>query len=159
MDIQIKKASKTNKKIIENLLQLYLSDISTYFPMDMDQKTGKYIYDDINKYFDKDNCDSAYIIKYENKISGFMFIDKKDDEYVVQEIFILNEYKRKGIGEEVIKRIFDKNRGNWLIKALPCSLPAEKFWTRVVEKYTNGNYEFERIGRFNRAVYRFNNEK
>ena len=37
-------------EIIERLLQLYLHNISLYFPMDMDQKTGLYMYDGLEDY-------------------------------------------------------------------------------------------------------------
>ena len=108
MNIKLENVSEEDKSIISNLLQLYLSNISLYFPIDMDQKTGLYIYDDIDKYFDKNKNNLALLIKCDNKIAGFAFIDFEDDRNIVQEIFVFNEYKRKGIGSNAVKKIFDK---------------------------------------------------
>lgn len=158
MSLEVIKATNKEKQIIANLLQIYLSDLCIYFRIDMDQSTGLYIYDDISKYFE-DSENKAYLFKYDNELAGFSLIDKVEDHFVVQEIFVLNEFKRKHIGESAINKIFDENRGDWIIKAVPCSKPAEKFWNRVVDKYTNGNFNLEYIGKYNRAVFTFNNSK
>ena len=61
MSLDVIKASKKDKSIISNLLQIYLSDLCRWFRIDMDQDTGLYIYDDISKYFEnKDNPIKKY---------------------------------------------------------------------------------------------------
>ncbi|HOP65778.1 MAG TPA: GNAT family N-acetyltransferase [Bacilli bacterium] len=148
--------SKKDKLILENLLQLYLHDISYYFPIDFDSSSGKYIYDDLEKYFNGSN-NLAYFIKIGNNIGGFILVDKENDSYILQEIFVLNNYKNKGIGGESVNKLFNKNRGKWIIKSLPSSPLAEKFWLKTINNYTNGNYKIEYIGKYNRAVFTFEN--
>jgi predicted acetyltransferase len=151
---------RTNdSKLISNLLQIYLSDVCNYFQMDMDQETGLYLYDDTSKYFENNNTDFAYIIKCDEKLAGFSLIDFVEDSFVVQEMFVLNEYKGKGIGENAITKIFDMHKGNWIIKSLPGSPKAESFWNKTVSKYTNNKFEIDHIGKYNRAVFTFNNSK
>ena len=60
---------KIDKKnlIIGRLMQLYLHNISLYFPMDMNQETGLYIYDDLDSYLNDTEYKSAYIIKSDKK--------------------------------------------------------------------------------------------
>jgi predicted acetyltransferase len=147
-----------NKELVSNLLQIYLSDVCNYFPMDMDQETGLYIYDDISKYLENNNTNYAYIIKYNNMIAGFSLIDFVEDSYIVQEMFILNEYKGKGLGGTAISKIFDMHKGNWIVRSLPGSPKAENFWTKTVNKYTNNKFEIDHIGKYNRAVLKFNNK-
>lgn len=88
-----------------------------------------------------------------------MLIDFIDDKNVIQEMFILNNYKKQGIGKIAVTKVFDKFKGNWEIKSLPCSEQAEKFWTSVIKEYTNNKFDLKRIGKYNIAVIRFNNEQ
>ncbi len=157
MDIILKEIELEKKDILNNLMQLYLHNISLNFPMDFDSNTGMYGYDDIEKYFENDNNKAFFILK-ENEIAGFMLIDLSDEKNIVQEMFVLNNYKRKGVGKTAVSILFDKFRGNWEIKSLPCSESAEKFWISSVKKYTNDQFNLEYVGKFNRAVLTFNND-
>jgi len=157
MDITLKEIELEKKDILNNLMQLYLHNISLNFPMDFDSNTGMYGYDDIEKYFENDNNKAFFILK-ENEIAGFMLIDLSDEKNIVQEMFVLNNYKRKGVGKTAVSILFDKFRGNWEIKSLPCSESAEKFWISSVKEYTNDQFDLEYVGKFNRAVLTFNND-
>ena len=157
MDITLKEIELEKKDILNNLMQLYLHNISLNFPMDFDSNTGMYGYDDIEKYFENDNNKAFFILK-ENEIAGFMLIDLSDEKNIVQEMFVLNNYKRKGVGKKAVSILFDKFRGIWEIKSLPCSESAEKFWISSVKEYTNDQFNLEYVGKFNRAVLTFNND-
>ena len=157
MDITLKEIELEKKDILNNLMQLYLHNISLNFPIDFDSNTGMYGYDDIEKYFENDNNKAFFILK-ENEIAGFMLIDLSDEKNIVQEMFVLNNYKRKGVGKTAVSILFDKFRGNWEIKSLPCSESAEKFWISSVKEYTNDQFDLEYVGKFNRAVLTFNND-
>lgn len=157
MNIKLEKVTKSEKNKVEKLLQLYLHDLSIYFPITFDSTKCEYIYDDLDKYFD-DNY--AYFIKCENDICGFILVDdNKNDNYEISEIFILNNYKRKKVGEIAVKKIFDMYKGNWTIKAVPSSPIAENFWIKTVENYTNGNFKNTHTGKYARAELYFNNKK
>ena len=158
MEITLKEIKIEQKDILEKLLQLYLHNISSDFPMDFNSNTGLYEYDDINKYFENENNKAFFILK-ENDIAGFILIDILDEKNIIQEIFVLNNYKRKGIGKIATNMIFDKYKGNWEIKSLPCSKTAENFWINSIKEYTKDNYNLEYIGKFNRAVITFNNKQ
>lgn len=157
MGITLKEIELEKKDILNNLMQLYLHNISLNFPIDFDSNTGMYGYDDIEKYFENDNNKAFFILK-ENEIAGFMLIDLSDEKNIVQEMFVLNNYKRKGVGKTAVSILFDKFRGNWEIKSLPCSESAEKFWISSVKEYTNDQFNLEYVGKFNRAVLTFNND-
>lgn len=156
MNITLKKIEIGKKEILNNLIQLYLHNLSLSFPIDFDSKRGLYEYDDIEKYFINEN-NKAFFILNDNEIAGFMLIDFFEEKNVVQEIFILNNYKRKGIGKIATKILFDEFKGNWEIKAVPCSESAEKFWIAIVKEYTNDNFNLEYVGKYNRAILTFNN--
>lgn len=79
-------------------------------------------------------------------------------ENIVQEMFVLNKFKRKGIGSKAVIELFDNHKGNWKIKSLPLSKQAESFWVNIVKEHTNNNLEADYIGKYNRAIISFNNE-
>ena len=145
-------------EIIGRLLQLYLHDISLYFSMDMDQDTGLYIYDGLEDYLKDSGEKIAYLIKFENNIAGFILVDFTNEKNIIQEMVVLNNFKRKGVGSKAVTELFDSHKGNWEIKSLPLSEQAESFWTNIAKIYTNNNFNIEHIGKYNRAVISFNNE-
>ena len=49
--------------------------------------------------------------------------------------------------------LFDKFKGNWEIKSLPCSENAEKFWISSVKEYTNDKYNLERFIKAQNEIY------
>lgn len=151
------KVEKEERSKLDNLLQMYLHNISLYFPIAFNSEEGKYCYDDISKYFDNPAND-AYFFKEDNDIVGFAFVDKVEEGYCVQEFFIMNNYKRNGFGKKFAYKIFDKHNSNWVIKSLPKSPVAEQFWEKIIKDYTNNNYEKELVGWYNRAEFRFNNK-
>lgn len=156
MEIELKLVKPNEREIISNLLQLYLHNLSAYFPIDFDSSKGMYIYDELDKYVEG-NDSKAYFIFKEDKLTGFVLIDVTEEKNVIQEIFVLNNYKRQGIAGISVKKVFDMYKGNWEIKAVPCSKPAEDFWVKTVSEYTNDNYILEHTGKYNRAELRFNN--
>ena len=72
MDIKLKEIELEKRDILNNLMQLYLHNISLNFPMDFDSNTGMYGYDDIEKYFENDNNKAFFILK-ENEIAKKLY--------------------------------------------------------------------------------------
>ena len=154
MEIKVEKVAYRERKKMEKLLQLYLHDLSLYFPITFDSKVCEYEYD-LDKYFDKNY---AYFIKSNDDILGFILVDDNlEDNYEISEMFVLNNYKRKKAGEEAVKKIFNIYKGNWTIKAVPLSKIAESFWIKTVNDYTKGNFRLEHTGKYNRVELYFKN--
>lgn len=156
MNLEIKKVGLKEREKLEKLLQLYLHDLSLYFPIPFYSDECKYEYD-LNKYFENDY---AFFIESDHNILGFVLVDdNKNNNYEISEIFVLNNYKGHKIGEKAVTKIFDMYKGNWTIKAVPSSPVAESFWKKVVDNYTNGNFKLEHTGKYNRAELFFTNKK
>lgn len=154
MNIKLEKVILKDRDKLERLVQLYLHDLSLYFPITFNSNICKYEYN-LDKYF-IDNY--AYFIIDNNNILGFILIDdNKNNNYEISEIFILNNYKRKNIGRKAVIKIFNTYRGNWTIKAVPNSKVAESFWISTIKDYTNNNYREEHTGKYNRLEIYFNN--
>jgi len=157
INIKLAIASTKDKYILENMFQLYLHEISLYFPMNFNSLNGKYIHGGLEKYFDASE-NQAYFIKEINNIIGFILYVKSDNLNILQEIFILNNFKNQGFGEIAAVKMFNNKKGEWIIKSLPLSPGAERFWKKSISNYTNGNYEIEHTGKYERAVFTFKNK-
>lgn len=153
----LKRIDKSEEEKLNKLLQLYLHDLSYDFKIEFDSKTGLYLYNKLDKYFNKSG-NHAYFIKIDDDIIGFVFVDKLNDGMCVQEFFVMNNYKRLGIGSKIAFNLFDKFKGNWIVKAVPLSLRAENFWKSTINKYIKGNYKVKYVGKYNRAEFEFNNK-
>ena len=111
-NIKLEKVRLEDRNKLERLLQLYLHDLSLYFPITFNSDICQYEYD-LDKYF-IDNY--AYFIKSDNDILGFVLIDdNRNNNYEISEIFVLNNYKRNKIGKEVAIKVFDMYKGNLLL--------------------------------------------
>ena len=154
MNIKLEKVTLKDKNKLEKLLQLYLHDLSLYFPITFNSNNCEYAYD-LDKYF---SSNYAYFIKSNNDILGFILIDNnKQNDYEISEIFVLNNYKRNKVGERAVTEIFNMYKGNWTIKVVPSSPKAESFWIKTINNYTNGNYKLKHTGKYNRAELFFKN--
>lgn len=154
MNLEIKLVNIDERIKLEKLLQLYLHDLSLYFPITFNSSTCEYEYD-LNKYF-ADNY--AYFIKSGDEVLGFILVDDNlENNYEISEMFVLNNYKGKKIGEQAAMKIFDLYKGNWTIKAVPLSPVAESFWKKTVNNYTNGYFKLEHTGKYERAELYFTN--
>ena len=95
MNIKLEKVRLEDRNKLERLLQLYLHDLSLYFPITFNSDICQYEYD-LDKYF-IDNY--AYFIKSDKDILGFVLIDdngnnnyieKYTDKYNRLEIYFSN---------------------------------------------------------------------
>ena len=144
MKIEVKKATVKQKPLLENLMQLYLYDFSEFEKTDVD-KNGLFDYDHLNMYW-KDSNRFPFIVYVDNKIAGFVLVNLKDpyskSKYQgISEFCILRKYQKQGIGEKVAWEIFDLFPGKWEIRELKKNEGAQKFWKKVIHRYTNGKYE------------------
>ncbi len=63
---------------------------------------------------------TPYFIKGDNDIVGFLLLLerpflKKENDFSIHDIFILNQYKGKGIGNKVIKNVLKEKRGQYFV--------------------------------------------
>jgi predicted acetyltransferase len=79
-------------------------------------------------------------------LAGFVLV--RDGAYFagdgtrdISEFFILRRHRRRGIGTEVARRVFDQFPGKWEVTQLTRNVEAQAFWRRVIGQYTSGRYD------------------
>ncbi len=164
MDIKVEKIENKDKSVLSNLFQLYLHDITASLSMDVNEH-GLFEYNEIDYYFNNDSKHFAYFIKVNGNLAGFVLIDdnfmvltKENNNFDFSEMFVLNAYKGKGIGNVVANKVFDMHKGTWEVKPVPRSEGAKRFWERTIKEYTKDNYK-TKFPKPNRTTFIFNNEK
>lgn len=83
---------------------------------------------------------------------GFAIIATESEPYEVCEFFIRKEYRKQGAGQKMAVALFNKHAAHWRVKQLHNATYAHRFWLRVLEDYTQGNftqclYEDEKWGK------------
>ncbi len=76
---------------------------------------------------------------------GFILIHKEgttnDIDWTIGEFFVVAKFQNKGIGHKLALEVFNSFPGLWEVMQIPENKGAIDFWTKVIDKYTNGQFE------------------
>lgn len=161
MNIQIEEVLIEKKPVLRNLLELYKYDFSEFDGEDIND-SGLYGCKYLDYYW-TENGRYTFIIRIDNKIAEFILIRSKikaeETIYFMSEFFILKKYRGNGIGRKAEFIVFDRFPGIWVVGQIPNNIPAQKFWTKVINEYTGGNFEEVVLDDWDGPVQRFNSSK
>ncbi|GED68412.1 acetyltransferase [Brevibacillus reuszeri] len=179
-NIAITLSDQDEAYIIKNMYPLYLHDLSGHYgliPGHIPNKHG--IFEDSNDYrtltdqydvqkiwWEKPNCLYPFLIRVDDIPAGFALIATspycaKGIDYFVNDFFLLQPFRGKGIAEHSATQVFDKWKGNWELYTNPSerNITGQKFWRKTVSKYTKGKYkeEFGTTMDGYKLIFRFTN--
>jgi predicted acetyltransferase len=141
------RATVAQSSILDNLLQLYMHDMSEWFGIAPDNRGrfGFVAYDHFTTgepvYLAFDDESSASMLPI-----GFAMVSESSlqhgaqkhvSEYDLEEFFLMRKYRHRGIGEQFTNHIWDTTKGNWLIRVYDGNKPAVPFWRRTIAGYTD----------------------
>jgi len=138
MSITLIPAKEADKPILANLYSLYLHDLSAYTESLTIHSDGSFVFDNLDFIWEEEGI-SPYLIKLDNHLIGFLLLLerpylKKEIDYSVNDIFILNRYRGKGFGLQVVESLFQVKQGHYYIIELSANKPAVLFWKKVYRK-------------------------
>ena len=143
MNVQLIKASHEHKTIIKNLMQLYMYDFSEFVDIDVEVDGLFEPYKNLDDYW-KDTNRFPYIIQQHEKYIGFVLVrhieEQQRDYFSIAEFFVMKRYRRMGTGKTIARQIFDLHKGKWEVFQREANKPAQIFWKKVIDEYTNGNF-------------------
>ncbi|MEA1009808.1 GNAT family N-acetyltransferase [Bacillus cereus] len=144
MVVALQKVQESEKEILRNLYALYLHDLSKFTTNITIGANGFFEYEDLHMFWEVDGI-TPYFIKADNSIIGFLLLLerpflKKENDFGINDIFILNQYKGKGIGKKVIGNLLEEKRGQYFVIELIKNIPAISFWKKV---YSEMKIEFD----------------
>lgn len=147
IQFKIERVGLEDKDILFRLLQYSLFEESINDGNEMNND-AVFEYKKFDRYF-SDRDRNAFFIKRkeDNKLIGFVMIDtymqKNADGHSIAEFMIIPKYRRNHIGKHVAVECFNMYKGNWEVSPSFGSEVAYKFWKKVIDEYTDGNYKFD----------------
>ncbi len=133
IDFKLERSVVDDKEFIKNIYQYYLHDLSEFNDALQPNSMGLFDNSFIDSYYHEDNL-IPLKITLDNNIIGFVFISSGQTvDYVIQDVFILRNYRNRGLGELVLKKLFDLYPGKFGLVVLIKNKPAELFWKRCLE--------------------------
>ena len=133
-------ADFSDRKTVENLMQLYLHDLSVYTNESTDQD-GLF---DLGEYFHmywSEQDRYPYLCVVNDMPVGFALVRKLTiDSFSISEFFILHSSRRKGIATQFAQKVFNLHYGKWEVAQLELNKPAQMFWRKVISNYTRDNF-------------------
>ncbi len=145
MTMNLRQAELEDREILANLLEKYDYEFSQYDGRDVN-RLGLYGYEYLDYYWTEDKR-WAYFIEVNGKLAGFaMVIDMPEVEgtqtdFQMAEFFVMNKYRRSGVGKWAVYKVFDKHKGRWQLRRHPKNTASVHFWDNVINEYTKGNFE------------------
>lgn len=147
--------TRNDQRWIEGVYRDYLTDLAPsatgIFPVL--GEIGHREPDQLLRWFD-DRSAQVLTILYSLDPVGFAMVRRRSPaaaggasakaEFSMAEFFIARQWRRRGIGSQAVRLLFDRFDGNWLITEHVRNTGAVKFWRGVVTAYTQGKYQ-ERI--------------
>jgi predicted acetyltransferase len=140
MEVVVSKASQNDRKLLENLLQLYIYDFTEFTggPLPLN---GLYnIMPDFESYWIQQG-NHPFIIKVNGEMAGFILTKEIDEDRkynCLAHFFVLRKFRRMGIGRRAAEQIFRDSKGEWELNQLLKNVPAQKFWDKVIEEVSEG---------------------
>ncbi len=148
-NVTLRRATIDDKEAVKHLWDLYSYDFSVYDGDDVDEQ-ARYNFYYGDEYFDSDNR-MIFLVEVNGKHAGFVsvsntcyILNKPDDKSIV-DFFIMNKYRRGGIGRIVAGLVFDMFPGRWEVVQWENNESSKIFWEKVISAYTGNHYEIRHI--------------
>jgi predicted acetyltransferase len=61
--------------------------------------------------------------------------------YSMAEFFVMKKYRHSKVGQYVSTELFNQFKGIWKVGQIESNKPAQIFWRKTIERYTQNNYQ------------------
>jgi predicted acetyltransferase len=149
-------SARDDRRWIESVYRDYLADLAPLatgvFPAL--GEVGHREPDQLSRWF-ADRHAQVLTVLYGDAPVGFAMVRRRAQsagqsasdpaEFFMAEFFIARSWRRRGIGAQAVRLLFDRFAGQWLIIEHERNEGAVTFWRGVVAAYTRGKYREQRI--------------
>lgn len=138
MTIKLQEVLELDKAILRNFYSLYLHELSNFTTSLNVGEDGVFHYEALDNFWDVDGL-SPYFIKLDDEIIGFILLLerpflKKSNDYGINDFFILNKYKGKGLAMQAIEKLFETKPGQYFVMQVVENKRAVSFWKKVYNR-------------------------
>ena len=139
MTLTLSRISRSQEPLLQNLIQLYTHDFSTFWATSSKgdlQPDGRFVPYPMDGYWTRPHW-SASLILIDAALAGFAMVNDQShsDEPVgrnMAEFFVLRKYRGRGIGQLAAELVFSQHPGSWEVAVARANLDAARFWRRII---------------------------
>jgi predicted acetyltransferase len=133
--ITIEQIAARERDVLWRYLQLYIYDMSRFTGAQPDD--GVFPYSHFESYWREGERRSAWWARVGGEIAGFALVrlDAGDGCREVAEFFILNRWRRRGVGLAFARQLLGRFPGPWKLHELANNTGAIAFWRRVLDGF------------------------
>lgn len=143
--VRLERATPDMAPLLENLLELYIHDLSEIFPVEPGPD-GRFGYERLPLYWAEPDRRHAFLIRCGSRVAGFALATRgspaTDDpsDLDVAEFFVLRAHRRSGVGRRAAFLLWDGLPGRWVVRVSEANRAGLPFWEQTVRAYTGGAF-------------------
>ncbi len=147
--IVIEEFSPATRQVFNNLYPLYLYDLSSYVAAENGGEPNQHGIFDANPeivnlqaqsqthvYWFTDPILHPQLIRVKNLPAGFALLSgpeyAKGADWKLAEFFVLQNFRRRGVGHAAALEVFRSRPGDWMFEVLMHNEPALMFWHKLL---------------------------
>ena len=133
--VKLQTVGSEQKPLLEQIFQLYLKEYAEF----TGQKpvNGVYEYPWLDDYFVEPERFPFFILN-NDQLAGLALVRlREDDIWEMSEFFVSPEHRRRDVGAEACKLLFQKSAGTWEIGEDQRNTKAIQFWRNIIEQYAS----------------------
>ena len=144
-DVSLESASAADAPLLENLLELYVHDLSDVFDLEPGPD-GRFGYDKLRLYWSDPEHRHAFLIRHGERLAGFALVTHGSpatddpDDLDVAEFFVLRAHRRFGVGKRAAMLLWNRLPGRWVVRVAEGNVSALRFWENAIREFTGGDY-------------------
>jgi predicted acetyltransferase len=138
-------ATRDRGRLLSNLLNLYMHDLSDVFPIAAGAD-GRFRYPKLPLYWSEPEKRFPFLIHSGSEPAGFALVTRGSpatsdpDVFDVAEFFVLRAYRRAGVGRQAAFHLWSRFPGQWVVRVLEANRAGLGFWRASVKEYTRGAF-------------------
>ena len=147
-EVTLVPATRGDEALLENLLTLYIHDMSEIVPLVPDDD-GRFRYRRLPPYFSEPATHFPFLIRSGGRNAGFALVTRgspvSDDPAVldVAEFFVLRGDRRSGVGRHAAPLLWRRIPGEWTVRVFEANRAGLPFWEATIREFTAGAYTAE----------------
>jgi predicted acetyltransferase len=135
---------------LRNLLELYAHDVSEYVPLEL-KPNGRFEVPVVDDGWWTSDDRFPFFIRRNDHLAGFALVKRGSrltgdaDVMDMVEFFVVRGARRSHVGTSAAHSLFAKFPGRWEIRVKPTNVPANRYWARVLEAWSQRPFSSTRV--------------
>jgi predicted acetyltransferase len=142
LDVSLQLVTEHGRDVLSNLLELYVHDMSEFFPHVQIGESGRFGYEQLPHYWAEPERHFAFLIRSGPKLAGFALATRgspasEDPNTLdVAEFFVLRSLRRQRVGRDAAHALWRQLPGRWTVRVSEANAAALPFWTKAIHLHT-----------------------